>query len=41
MQMRAQAMTTQLSGNRSVDSLLWRSEYIHQADSDWEQALEI
>ena len=40
-QLRGQAMATQLSGNRSVDSLLLQAEYIHQADENWEQALHL
>mmetsp|Transcript_14441 Transcript_14441/g.22277 ORF Transcript_14441/g.22277 Transcript_14441/m.22277 type:complete len:526 (+) Transcript_14441:113-1690(+) len=40
-QMRGRAMATQLSGNRSVDSLLLQAEYIHQADKNWEEALEL
>ena len=40
-QLRGRAMATQLSGDRTVDSLLLQAEYIHQADSNWEQALQI
>ncbi|KAL7491315.1 hypothetical protein ACHAWT_002009 [Skeletonema menzelii] len=40
-QLRGRAMATQLSGDRTVDSLLLQAEYIHQADENWEQALGI
>eukprot|EP00587_Corethron_hystrix_P010342 CAMPEP_0113323824 /NCGR_PEP_ID=MMETSP0010_2-20120614/16589_1 /TAXON_ID=216773 ORGANISM="Corethron hystrix, Strain 308" /NCGR_SAMPLE_ID=MMETSP0010_2 /ASSEMBLY_ACC=CAM_ASM_000155 /LENGTH=129 /DNA_ID=CAMNT_0000182905 /DNA_START=717 /DNA_END=1103 /DNA_ORIENTATION=- /assembly_acc=CAM_ASM_000155 len=39
--MRGRAMATQLSGKRNVDSLLLQAEYVHQADKNWKQALEI
>ncbi len=39
--MRGQAMATQLSGRRSLDILLLQAEYLHQANRNWEQALDI
>jgi hypothetical protein len=40
-QMRNHAMATQLSGKRTVEALLLRAESIHQADEDWEGAIEL
>ena len=39
-QMRGHAMSTQLSGRRSVENLLLQAESIHQLDGDWELAIE-
>ena len=38
--MRGHAMSTQLSGRRSVENLLLQAESIHQLDGDWELAIE-
>eukprot|EP00573_Skeletonema_grethae_P004777 CAMPEP_0201708358 /NCGR_PEP_ID=MMETSP0578-20130828/55275_1 /ASSEMBLY_ACC=CAM_ASM_000663 /TAXON_ID=267565 /ORGANISM="Skeletonema grethea, Strain CCMP 1804" /LENGTH=178 /DNA_ID=CAMNT_0048197165 /DNA_START=1 /DNA_END=537 /DNA_ORIENTATION=- len=40
-QMRAYAIATRLTGDRSVDSLLLQAEYLHQADENWQQALQL
>jgi hypothetical protein len=37
---RGWAMATQLSGKRTFDALLAQAEYIHQADGQWETAIE-
>jgi hypothetical protein len=38
--MRGWAMATQLSGKRTFKALLAQVEYIHQADGQWETAIE-
>jgi hypothetical protein len=40
-QMRGYAIATQLSGGRTVEKLLLQAESIHQADGEWERAIEI
>jgi hypothetical protein len=40
-QMRARAISTRLSGRRTVEILLLQAESIHQLDGDWDIALEL
>jgi len=39
--MKGQAMSTQLSGDQTVDALLLQAEYIHQTDENWGRALQL
>lgn len=40
-QMRGRAMATQLSGRRTVENLLLQAESIHQADGEWDLAIQL